>query len=432
MKQFIMTMTRQGYVRRVMDDRIELYLKTFGAVCIEGPKASGKTWTSLSHANSLYSVGDKKDGFMNRRMAADDPDVALIGDSPHLIDEWQDVPALWDAVRSAVDEDAGKGRFILTGSSTPAAKGVMHSGIGRIGTVRIHTMTLFETGDSDGSVSLKRLFDSPPAAAKCRSLDIDGIIRAVIRGGWPGNSGFGIEQSMLFCSDYLEKAAVDASTLDGKQRNIVKMRLLIRSLARNESTLAKRKTLMRDIDGCIGTDTSINDSTVADYIDALERIFLVMDIPAYSPKLRSSIRVGKAAKRHLCDVSLAAAALGASPEMLKADHETLGFLFESLCLHDLMAYAEALGWKLFHYHDGYGNEADAIVEASDGRWGAFEVKLGAKDVDRGAENLLKLNRIFAEDGLEPASILCVICGSAEYAYARPDGVVVLPITALKE
>ncbi len=426
------TMTRKGYVRRVMDDRLELYLRTFGAVCIEGPKASGKTWTSLNHANSLYSIEDKKDGFVNRRIVSDNPDAALIGETPHLIDEWQDAPAIWDAVRSAVDEDTEKGRFILTGSSTPVTKGVMHSGIGRIGTMRIHTMTLFETGDSDGSVSLKDLFDSPVKSVVCRSLDIDGMIRIIIRGGWPGNSGFDIEQSMLFCSDYLEKAIVDASTLDGKQRSIAKMRLLIRSLARNESTLAKRKTLMRDIDDWIGTGTSINDSTVIDYLDALERIFLVMDIPAYSPKLRSSIRVGKAAKRHLCDPSLAVAALGAGQEMLRDDRETLGFLFESLCLHDLMAYSEANGWKLFHYHDGYGNEADAIVEASDGRWGAFEVKLGATDVGRGAENLLKLNRIFTEDGLKPASVLCVICGSAEHAYTRPDGVTVLPITALRE
>lgn len=425
-----MTLTREGYMPRIIDARIGRMLKTFGAVCVEGPKWCGKTWTSMNHSNSEFNVGDKSNNFQNRTLARIDPDMVLQGERPLLIDEWQEVPILWDAVREEVDRENTKGRFILTGSSTPKTKGIMHSGAGRIGTVRMRTMSLFETGDSDGSVSLRELFASGTGTVDCGEPDLKDLIAFTVRGGWPGAVGIDRSNHSLISRDYLEKAKRDAVGIDGKGRNSDKMMMLIRSLARNESTMAGKETLkndMRDTDG-----ESISDNTLSEYLDCLERIFLIDDQPAFSPNVRSSVRVGKSVKRHLSDPSLVVSALGMNAERLLDDLRTFGFIFESLCVHDLRIYAEASDGKLFHYRDSYGNEIDAVVEMPDGSWGAFEIKLGSDQTDEAAEKLLKISRLFTEDGIRPPRVLCVVCGLTRYAYRRPDGVYVVPIASMKD
>ena len=425
-----MTLTNDGYRPRIIDAHVKRMLKTFGAVCIEGPKWCGKTWTSMNHANSTYFVGDKSNNFQNRAMATIDPDVALRGDEPHLIDEWQEVPAIWDAVRGEVDKSNSKGRFILTGSSTPKTKGIMHSGAGRIGTVRMRTMSLFETGDSKGLVSLKELFGSGIGTIDCGDTNLRNLIALTVRGGWPGAMGINREDYELLPGDYLEKAKRDAAKLDGRERNSEKMLSLIKSLARNESTVASKTTLkkdMKDID-----EETISDVTLTEYLDCLERIFLIDNQPAFSPNVRSPMRFGKSEKRHLADPSLAVAALGMNEEKLFNDLNTFGFIFEALCEHDLRIYAEASGGRMYHYRDGKDNEMDAVVEMHDGSWGAFEIKLGADKIDDGAKNLLRISKLLAGNGAATPKVLCVICGMTKYAYRRPDGVYVVPITALRD
>ena len=425
-----MTLTRDGYLPRIIDGHIERMLRTFGAICIEGPKWCGKTWTSLNHSNSVFNVGDKSGNFQNRTMATLNPDLALSGDEPRLIDEWQEVPSIWDAVRQEVDKSNVKGRFILTGSSTPVTKGVMHSGTGRIGTIRMRTMSLFETGDSDGVVSLKNLFASNQKDIDCGDVDLRDLIAFTVRGGWPGAIGMDRNDYELIPKDYIEKAKRDAAKLDDKERNSDKMLMLIRSLARNESTTASKRTLkkdMADID-----DENISDGTLTEYLDCLGRIFLTDDQPAFSQNLRSSLRIGKSEKRHLADPSLTVAALNLNEEKLLKDLHTFGFIFESLCEHDLRIYAEASGGKIFHYRDSNGNEIDTIIEMRDGSWGAFEIKLGTEKIDEAAENLLRITKLISDNGSRRPSVLCIVCGMTRYAYRRPDGVYVVPITSLKD
>lgn len=423
-------MTMEGYRPRLMDAHISGMMKAFGAVCVEGPKWCGKTWTSLSHADSAFDVGDKSGGFQNRMLASMDPDVALRGAEPRLIDEWQEAPAIWDAVRAEVDSSAAKGRFILSGSSTPRAKGVMHSGAGRIGSVRMRTMSLFESGDSGGQASLRDIFGRGLSMTDCGETGLERLAHLAVRGGWPGSIGLGGDLCGLVPRDYLEKAARDAARLDGRERDSEKMRMLIRSLARNESTLAGKEALKRDMMGSDGE--RISDNTLSEYLDCLGRMFLTDDQPSFSPNSRSSVRVGKSGKRHLADPSLAVAALEMGAEGLVRDLKTFGFIFEAMCARDLRIYAEASGGRLSHYRDGNGNEIDAVVEMRDGSWGAFEAKLGADGVDEAAENLLRIAKLLERNGARPPSALCVVCGAARYAYRRPDGVHVAPLTSLRD
>lgn len=423
-----MTLTPEGYRPRIIDAHIDRMLRVFGAVSIEGPKWCGKTWTAENHAASEMRLTDSTGPVLNRDIVAMDIRKALAGDPPHLIDEWQEVPEVWDAVRGEVDRSPDRGRFILTGSSVPRRQETVHSGAGRICRVGMRTMSLFETGDSDGSVSLEGLFDGGPVMEATREWDLDGLIGLVVRGGWPGSLGIDARDHGLVPRSYLDAAVEDAAYMDGRNRNVRKMRMLLRSLARNESTLASNETVkggMRENDG-----ESIAIETYYDYSDCLERIHLIDDIPGFRPNLRSETRIGKMPKRHLADVSLAVAALGLSPGMLRGDLRTFGFLFESLCLHDLMVYAESLGWRLSHYRDSRGREMDAVVETDDGRWGAFEIKLGPGQIDAAAENLLALRRVFDREG-NPPSVMCVVCGMSGHSYRRPDGVHVVPITAMR-
>lgn len=422
-------LTPQNYKKRIIDHKIEEYMNTFGAVCVEGPKWCGKTWTSLNHAKSVSYISSPANNFQNRMMAEMSPDLVLKGDLPRLIDEWQEVPPIWDAVRFEVDKDGDKGKFILTGSSTPKRKGILHSGAGRIGRIKMRTMSLYETGDSSGAVSLKSLFEEKINPLVLQDIKLETIIYYVVRGGWPGNIGIDVKGAKNLPKEYL-KAVVedDMYNTDGVRRDSRKIWSLIHSLGRNESTVVSNSTLRKDM---IAYDQmEMDPDTIAEYLDVFNRLFLLEEQPAYAPNLRSSRRLLKSPKRHFTDVSLAVAALEATPEMLLGDLHTFGFLFEALCEHDLAIYAEANGGHLFHYRDQKDNEIDAVVEMPDGSWGAFEIKLGANQIDAAAKELLKMKEIMAREGREP-SVLCVICGMSNMAYTRPDGVVVVPITALR-
>lgn len=428
---YIMTLTEQGYRPRLIDREISRYLEVSGAVCIEGPKWSGKTWTALNHANSSIDITDASEDFRNKKLAEADPTYVLEGDSPHLIDEWQDVPKIWDAVRSAVDKSQTKGKFILTGSSTPARKGIYHSGTGRIATIRMHTMSLFESGDSNGAVSISSMFDGTLKTSSAGNSDLRHLIYLTVRGGWPASIGVSAENSNLIGTSYLNSIRdEDFVKIDGIKRDSAKIRMLIRSLARNESTLASKSTLISDMSE--NENEKIDPETLTDYHSLLERMFLIEDQPAFNPGLRSSYRVGKTAKRHLADPSLAAAAMGANIENLFRDLNTFGLLFEALCERDLRVYSQSLGGTIGHYRDGRGNEIDTAVRLPDGRWGAFEIKLGMNQVDKAAEDLLELTEKIRKDEGKVPEFLCVIVGLSSYAYRREDGVYVVPITALRD
>lgn len=416
---------------RIIDAKIEEYLKVFGAVCVEGPKWCGKTWTSSYHSKSEIFIGDPDGNFQNRQLAELSPDLVLQGESPRLIDEWQEVPPIWDAVRHKVDQSGEKGQFILTGSATPNHKGIMHSGAGRIAKLRMRPMSLYESGDSTGEVSLENLCHGKINSVLTGEVDLKHLTELIVRGGWPGTLHLPVEQAALLPAEYL-RAVIDDDVyrIDGIKRNLSKMRLLLRSLARNESTTATNKTLKNDIKDVDDEDVDVE--TVKEYLNIFDRLFITDNQPPFSVGVRSSVRVKQAVKRHLADPSLACSLLNITAEGLIGDLETLGFLFEALCERDMKIYAEAFGGKLYHYQDYQGREIDAVIELSDGRWCAFEIKLGANQIDAAAQNLLQIRKEIEKDPKgKPPAVLCVVCGMTNAAYERNDGVFVVPITALK-
>ena len=423
-------MNKEKYIPRIIDAAVEKYLAAMGAVCIEGPKWCGKTWTSAFHSNSEFLVGDPANNFQNRALAEVSPALVLEGETPRLIDEWQEVPPLWDAVRYTVDQRGQKGQFILTGSATPKRKGVLHSGAGRIGKLRMRPMSLYESGDSSGKVSLQDLCEGKLTPAITGDVDLRTLARLTVRGGWPGNLETDSADISLLPNEYLNAVIDDdVNRIDEIRRDSRKIRLLLRSLARNESTTATNRTLKNDIKEI--DDEDIDVETVATYLDIFNRLFLTDNQPPFSAKLRSSVRVKQAEKRHFCDPSLACALLNATPEKLIGDLETFGFLFESLCERDLKIYAESFGASLYHYQDYAGNEIDAVIELQDGGWCGIEIKLGANKIEEAASNLLHIRDEVVKDGSKAPSALIVLCGLSHAAYQRPDGVYVVPLTALK-
>ena len=420
----------KNYKPRIIDNMIEEYLKTFGAVCIEGPKWCGKTWTSIYHSTSSIMIGDPTGNFQNKKLAETAPNIVLEGEKPRLIDEWQEVPRLWDAVRYEVDKLSKKGQFILTGSATPNHKGILHSGAGRIGKLRMRPMSLYESGDSTGDISLNDLCNGKMNEKMTGEVDLRKIIEFIVRGGWPGNLDVPIERAGLLPESYIDAILDDdVYRIDGVKRDINKMKLLLRSLARNESTTVTNKTLKRDIKEIDDEDIDID--TVASYLDIFTRLFILDNQKPFAENIRSSVKVKQSEKRHFVDPSLPCSLLKATPEKLLNDLNTLGFLFEALCERDLKIYAESFRANLYHYQDYKDREIDAVVELENGEWCAFEIKLGANQIDEASENLLKIkDEIKKENGKVP-KILCVICGLANAAYKRPDGVYVVPITALK-
>ncbi len=424
-------MEKQNYMPRIIDKKIEEHLKAFGAVCVEGPKWCGKTWTSSFHCESEVYIGDPSGNFQNRKMAEMAPALVLKGEKPRLIDEWQEVPQLWDAVRHEVDHTPGKGQYILTGSATPNHKGIMHSGAGRISKLRMRPMSLFESGDSSGDVSLEKLCRNELCPVFTGEADLQKLIRLVIRGGWPASINVPDEQAALLPEEYL-KAVIDDDVyrIDGIRRNTGKMWRLLHSLARNESTTVSNRTLRKDIKDV--DDEDIDVETVKEYLDIFDRLFITDNMPPFATGVRSSVRVKQAEKRHFADPSLACSLLKVTPASLLGDLETLGFLFEALCERDLKIYAQSFGGNVYHYQDYHGKEIDAVVEMPDGSWCAFEIKLGANQIDDAADNLIDIRKAFEDDPKgKPPAVLCVISGMSNAAYQRPDGVFVVPITALK-
>lgn len=419
-----------NYIPRLVDARIDTLLSAFGAICIEGPKWCGKTWTAMRHSKSHIFLGDPSGGYQNRQLAQIDPALALTGEYPRLIDEWQEVPAMWDAVRFKVETLGQKGLFVLTGSATPNHKGELYTGTDRIARLSMSPMSLYESGDSDGCVSLKNLFDGEQQTVMTGEVSLMNLINLTVRGGWPAAIGVPDDVAFELPKSYIETVVQDdVYRIDGVQRDRHKLKLLLRSLARNESTTFSIRKLKEDIKGVENLD--IDNDTITAYLNVFERLFIVDNQRPFSPNMCSSVKVKQSEKRHFVDPSLACAVLGATPSMLLNDLNTFDFLFEALCERDLKLYAQALGGQLYHYQDYKNNELDAVVQLLDGRWGAFEIKLGAHQIDEAAEKLVKMQSLFKQNqGPEP-TVLCVVCGMSNAAYKRPDGVYVVPITALK-
>lgn len=425
-------MNKDNYKNRIIDKMVNNYLLTFGAICIEGPKWCGKTWTSSYHCNSEIYIGDPNGNFQNRKLAQMSPSIVLDGDNPRLIDEWQEVPQLWDAVRYRVDQKNEKGQFILTGSATPNHKGILHSGAGRIARLRMRTMSLYESHDSSGEISLQDICNGKITPKMTGEVDLRKIIEYIVRGGWPASIGLPIENAILLPKQYLDAVlADDVYRMDGIKRDTHKMRLLLRSLARNESTTVTNRTLKNDVKAI--DDEDIDVDTIAEYLKIFSRLFIIDNQLPFATKIRSSVRVKQSEKRHFCDPSLACALLNMTPIMLLNDLETLGFLFEALCERDLKIYAESFGAHIYHYQDYNGREIDTVIELEDGRWCAIEIKLGANQIEDAANNLKQIYKEMKKDpkAILP-SVMCIVCGLSNAAYQREDGIFVVPLTALKD
>lgn len=414
-----------SYLPRVTDDELLRRARRAGAVLIEGPKACGKTASAQQIAASTIQLDT--DPSVEATMAVD-PSLLLEGDTPRLLDEWQLQPRLWDHVRRAVDVRREPGQFILTGSSVPNEDVRSHSGAGRISRMRMRPMSLWESGASTGDISLEALLEGKPPRAKQPPITVPGIADAVIRGGWPASVNQDLDDARAYVTDYLSLLAdVDMSRLSDQRRDPTRVRRLLQALARNTASEVTIKTLTADV---AGTDLTMSRATTMEYLDALTRLMIVEEQPAWSTSLRSAARLRKTPKRHFVDPSLSAAALDTTSAGLLADLNTLGFLFESLVVRDLRIYSQASGGKVHHYRDSNGREADAIIQLPDGGWAAFEVKLGVGAVDKAAESLLLLAQDVDTSKIGEPRTLAVITGTG-LGYRRKDGVNVVPIGSLK-
>lgn len=426
------------YINRIVDAELDLRLEAFGATLIVGPKWCGKTTTGEQKAKSVIRMQDPdmREGYLTT--ANTKPSLLLKGEKPRLIDEWQDAPVIWDAVRMEVDRQRTEGLFILTGSTSVDNNRIMHTGTGRISRLKMYTMSLYESGESNGHISVRELFDNS-------NFDIDGImsdmkiedlIYAASRGGWPASLRKKSEAAaLLIAKDYVNNICEsDISTVDGIQRNPEWARIILRSYARNISTLAKKSNIYKDI---AANADSMSMATMDSYINAMERLFVLEDVEAWCPAIRSATVIRSAKKREFSDPSIAIAALGLTPEALQYDLKTFGFVFECLCIRDLKIYSQAMGGRISYYHDRYGLEADAVLHLDDGRYALIEFKLGSREIEEGAAHLLQLKELIKKYNekehqckLKEPDLLVVITGG-NMAYTRDDGVKVIPIACLK-
>lgn len=431
-------MNSSKYYTRIADEILSIRLEAFGAVQIVGPKWCGKTTTAERHASSIIKMQDpdRREGYIATARAK--PSLLLKGETPRLIDEWQVIPVLWDAVRHAVDERRAKGQFILTGSTIIDDAEIMHTGTGRISKMAMSTLSLFESEESDGSISLTQIFNNPEydIDGAISPLSIEQLIFAACRGGWPATlDDISDQAKLLIARDYVNIiCSDDISKIDNVRRNPSLARLILRSYARNICTLAKKSSILADVSEEI---ESLSLPTLNDYISALEKLFVIEDIDAWSPAIRSKtvIRTGK--KRCFVDPSIAVASLGASPQSLELDLKTFGFIFECLCIRDLKVYSSALGGKISYYRDRSGLEADIVLHLDDGRYALIECKLGSREIEDGARHLLEIKRLIKEKNktdkqikLQEPDLLIVLTGG-EFAYTREDGVKVIPIGCLR-
>lgn len=425
------------YLKRIADDELDLRLEAFAAVQITGPKWCGKTTTAEQHAKSIIKMQnpDKREGYL--ATARTKPSLLLKGETPRLIDEWQVAPVLWDAVRNAADERQQKGQFILTGSTVVDDKEgeIMHTGTGRISKMPMYTMSLYESQESNGLISLKALFDgkTDDIDGITSDLSIEQLIFAACRGGWPASLDTMSDRArLLIAKDYVNIICdEDISRVDKRERNPSLARLVLRSYARNLCTLAKKTSMLADVtEEMEGTAMS----TFDDYVEALKRLYVVGDIEAWSPAIRSKTTIRTGWKRCLSDPSIAVAAMGASPSSLEQDLNTFGFIYECLCMRDLKAYSQAMGGRLSYYHDRMGLEADAVLHLDDGRYALIECKLGSREIEDGARHLAELKSLIMKNNEEGGKLripdLLIILTGGEMAYKRNDGVLVIPIGCL--
>ena len=422
----------KNYKKRIADSKIEHYLKLFGAISIEGPKYCGKTWAGRYHSNSeilLHKTTGETSN--NVELAKISPSTVLEGKKPRLIDEWQEATNLWDEIRIDVDKTGLKGQYILTGSSTPNRKGIAHSGAGRYGKIHLRTMSLYESGDSTGDISLEDLCNNKFKDKALQEVDLRNLAKLIIRGGWPANLSYSAKDASDAIEEYINLIIDDdLYRLDGINRDKHKVKLLLKSLARNESTTVSNMTLKKDIKEKDNDDIDLD--TLAVYLNALDRLFLLDNDEPFSSNVRSSVRVKQLEKRHFADPSIACALLNIKEEnRLINDLETFGFLFEAMVERDLKVYADSFNAKCYHYQDYQDKEIDSVIELENGEWCAFEIKLGANQIEKAANNLINLKEQIEKENGKAPSVLCVICGLTNAAYRRLDGVYVVPITALK-
>lgn len=417
-----------AYLQRICDKLLTSELKASGAVLIEGAKWCGKTSTAQQAARSSLYMQDPDKTSSYLAAADTKPSLLLNGETPKLIDEWQMAPVLWDAVRFEVDKRNKPGQFILTGSAVPSDNLVAHTGTGRISRLLMRPMSLWESGDSNGSISLKELFDKNTDISATSNLSIEKIAFLICRGGWPASVSQENESALKMATNYVESVInMDVQRIDGVEKNPERVRMLLRSLARNISTMASGQTIMSDMES---NDIGISEKTLSSYLNALRRIFVIEDTPAWMPSLRSKTAIRTSPKRNFVDPSIATAVMRTNPSGLLNDFETFGFMFESLCTRDMRIYAQANDGAVFHYRDKNDLESDMIISLRDGRWAPIEVKLGNKQIDEAAKNLLSLQSKINTEKMGKPSFLMVVTGG-EFAYTRDDGVLVVPIGCLK-
>lgn len=428
------------YLHRNADVVLHELLEAFGAVLIEGPKWCGKTTTAEQHAASVIRFQDPDLREEYLATASAKPSLLLAGEVPRLIDEWQDIPVVWDAVRTMVDRRQTPGQFILTGSNAVDRDKTFHSGTGRIARMRMLPMSLWEYGESSGAISLKALFDDSALDIDglTSPMSVEGLVYAACRGGWPATLAMGNQRARLqVAAAYLDSVCrEDITRIDGTRRDGRLTQAILRSYARNISTLAKTSSILADVTA--SGEFSLSPNTLDDYLSALRRLFVVADINAWCPAIRSKTAIRSGWKRGFADPSIAVAALGLTPQVLLTQLKTFGFIFEQMCARDLRAYTPGFATQLSYYRDRYGLEADLVLHLADGRYALIECKLGSGEVDEGAGHLLEIRRLIAERNkretqapLRLPDLMMVLTGG-HMAYTRSDGVKVIPLACLKD
>jgi hypothetical protein len=429
-----------SYLNRIADQQLSERLEAFGAVLIEGPKWCGKTTTAEQISKSVIKLQDTDMRDEYFATAATKPSLLLLGENPRLIDEWQDIPKLWDAVRTTVDSRQLPGQFILTGSNTVDKEEIKHSGNGRISRMLMIPMSLWESGESNGKISLQELFDN-------ENLNIDGVtsdmkvedlIFFACRGGWPATINMKSENAkLLVARNYVDTVCrEDISRIDGVQRDERIAKSILRSYARNISTLAKNSSLIEDITA--SGETSISTTTFDDYVTALKRLFVICNIDAWCPAIRSKTSIRSGLKRAFIDPSIAVSALGLTPQVLMTQLKTFGFIFEQMCIRDFKAYTPDFDSHISYYRDRYGLEADLVLHLADGRYALIECKLGSREIEEGAEHLLEIKYLVQEYNKTEKQVplrepdLLMVITAGHMAYTRPDGVKVIPLACLKK
>lgn len=428
-----------SYLHRIADTVLVERLEAFGAVLVEGPKWCGKTTTAEQIAKSVLKLQDTDMREEYLATAALKPSLLLQGDVPRLLDEWQDVPVLWDAVRTMVDKRNTPGQFILTGSNSIEKKSILHSGTGRISRMQMLPMSLWESGESSGRISLQELFDNPTLNIDglTSDLTIEELIYVACRGGWPATVNIKSDKAkLLVARNYVDTICKeDISRIDGVRRDERVAKMLLRSYARNISTLAKNTSILADI--VSSGEVSITTPTFDDYVAALQKLFVISNIDAWSPAIRSKTAIRSGYKRAFIDPSIAVASLGLSPQALHTQLKTFGFIFEQLCIRDLKAYTLDFDSHISHYRDRYGLEADLVLHLADGRYALVECKLGSREIEDGAQHLLRLQHLIREYNKSEKQIpllepnLLIILTGGKMAYSRPDGVKIISIATLK-